>query len=621
MLPTEMEDAVAVIGFSYRFPQDADSDDAFWNIIHHGLSTMTEVPGSRYSVDGYHSRIPGRQDTVRLEMSSRGSHFLKGDISAFDAAFFKMSGAEAKAMDPQLRLLLETAHHAFESGSSAVTLCFFFLLVALTNFSVAGISLDALRASATSVYIGSIVQEYSAMVAYDAELNPPYQATGNSGSMHSNRLSWFYDLRGPSVTIDTACSSSLVGIHLACQSLIQGEADMAIAGAVQLQLEPNLMTIPISRQGFLSPDSHCYSFDDRANGYSRGEGVGIIVLKRLSKALADEDMIRAVIRGTAVNQDGRTPTITQPSPAAQASLIQKAYNHHGLEFGRTGYFEAHGTGTAVGDPVEAKGISLAFSSHKSPQSPLYVGSVKANVGHLESCAGMAGVIKVVLMLEKGVIPPNALLKNLNPNILAKEWNLKVQTKRASVNSFGFGGTNAHVVLDDALHYLQSHKLQATHNTVPGMACSDHSTQVTANRVSTSAKEKLLFLLTAADEEGISRQVSALKDYLDQFDRDFPANFLQNLAFTLSDKRSLFPWKSFALAGSVQELARTLGAMPQKPTRATERPTLCLIFTGQGAQWAAMGKELLRYSVFRQSMELSDAYFRSIGSECSLLGTF
>lgn len=197
---------------------------------------------------------------------------------------------------------------------------------------------------------------------------------------------------------------------------------------MQLQLEPNLMTIPISRQGFLSPDSHCYSFDDRANGYSRGEGVGIIVLKRLSKALADEDMIRAVIRGTAVNQDGRTPTITQPSPAAQASLIQKAYNHHGLEFGRTGYFEAHGTGTAVGDPVEAKGISLAFSSHKSPQSPLYVGSVKANVGHLESCAGMAGVIKVVLMLEKGVIPPNALLKNLNPNILAKEWNLKVQTK-------------------------------------------------------------------------------------------------------------------------------------------------------------------------------------------------
>lgn len=159
-------------------------------------------------------------------MSSRGGHFLKGDISAFDAAFFKMSGAEAKAMDPQLRLLLETAYHAFESGSSAVTLCFFFLLVALTNFSVAGISLDALRASATSVYIGSIVQEYSAMVAYDAELNPPYQATGNSGSMHSNRLSWFYDLRGPSVTIDTACSSSLVGIHLACQSLIQGEADM-----------------------------------------------------------------------------------------------------------------------------------------------------------------------------------------------------------------------------------------------------------------------------------------------------------------------------------------------------------------------------------------------------------
>jgi acyl transferase domain-containing protein len=194
---------------------------------------------------------------------------------------------------------------------------------------------------------------------------------------------------------------------------------------VQLQLNPSQMTMPLSRQGFLSPDSHCYSFDDRANGYSRGEGVGIVVLKRLSKAIQDGDTIRAIVRGTSTNQDGRTPSITQPSIMAQADLIRRAYKNAGLDFSGTQYFEAHGTGTPVGDPIEAQGINEVFSRHTQTENPLFIGSVKANIGHLESAAGIAGLVKSILALEKGVIPPNAMLKNINPAIHAKQWNMKV----------------------------------------------------------------------------------------------------------------------------------------------------------------------------------------------------
>ncbi|PNY29025.1 Polyketide synthase [Tolypocladium capitatum] len=580
---------------------------------------MTEVPGSRYNINGHHSSIPGWQDTV----SPRGGHFVKGDISAFDAPFFKMSSVEAKAMDPQLRLLLETTYHAFES---------------------AGMPLEKVEGSNTSVYVGNLAQEYGSLFTHDGEVNPKYQGTGVSSAMLSNRLSWFYDLRGPSMSIDTACSSSLVGLHLGCQSLLQGESDMSLVGGVQLQLEPISTTAPLSRLGFLSPDSQCYSFDDRANGYSRAEGVGMVVLKRLSKAMEDGDTIRAVIRGTTANQDGRTPSISQPSATAQAALIRKAYESFGLDFSSTGYFEAHGTGTAVGDPIEAKGIGLAFSSHRSADTPLYVGSVKANIGHLEPSAGIAGLIKTVLMLERGIIPPNALLKNLNPSITADRWHLMASKpfpsaafpwptdglRRASVNSFGFGGTNAHVVVDDALHYLQSHSKLAVHNTCTiaranGNASSEDSNclqpsanAVATNGISRTVPDKLLFLLCAADEKGIHRQASVLESHLNQPGRDLSDEYLQDLAFTLSSKRSMLPWKSFALASSAQELQRGLLDMPQKPVRATESPAIHFVFTGQGAQWASMGKELLGYSVFRESIEHADAYFRSIGSTWSLV---
>ncbi|KAI1080984.1 hypothetical protein F5B20DRAFT_588940 [Whalleya microplaca] len=599
------EDPVVVVGFSFRFPQDTVSDDAFWKVISEGISTMTEVPETRYNANGHHDLDQARQDTV----ACRGGHYLTGDIAAFDAPFFAISSTEAKAMDPQLRLLLETSYHALES---------------------AGQPLEAVRGSSTSVFVGNLIAEYSSLYGNDDEINAKYQATGISSSMLSNRLSWFYDFRGPSISLDTACSSSLTGLHLACQSLLQGESEMSLVCGVQLQLEPRSMSVPLSRLNFLSPDSQCYSFDERANGYSRGEGVGVIVLKRLSKALENGDIIRAVIRGTAVNQDGRTPSISQPSSTAQAALIRKAYEKVGFDFHSTGYFEAHGTGTSLGDPIEAKGISLAFSEHRNLDNPLFVGSVKANIGHLEGTAGIAGLIKIILMLERAKVPPVALLNHLNPAIDADQWHLQFPMtaedwrgdglRRASANSFGFGGTNAHVVVDDALHYLQAAGLQGLHNTVSrnnNMYSSNEPLQL-PGKCGVSKESPFLFVVSAADENGIQRQATALESHLHQI-ADASTQYLADLAFTLSNKRSRHPWKSFILSHSIEHLRRNLSGMTERPVRTSGSPTIQFVFTGQGAQWASMGTELLVYHIFRESLEQADSYFHSLGSTWSLLG--
>ncbi|KAI1812332.1 hypothetical protein GGS20DRAFT_28144 [Poronia punctata] len=604
-----MEDPVAVIGFGIRFPGDAVDESGFWEIIKQGKSTMTDVPPSRYNIDGFYSENPSNNN----HLSNRGGHFINGDISAFDAPFFAMGSAEAKAMDPQLRIMLETTYHALENS---------------------GLTMETMRGSSTSVYVGNLTTDYSSLFD-DEEVRAAYQATGMSGAMLSNRISWFYDLRGPSMTLDTACSSSLVGLHLACQGILHGETDMGLVGGVRLQLSPTTMTLPLARQNFLSPDSVCYSFDDRANGYSRAEGFGMVVLKRLSKAIADGNTIRAVIRGTSSNQDGRTPVISQPSAEAQAELIRKAYEAAGLEFKNTRYFEAHGTGTPVGDPIETEGISSVFSEHLTPENPMYIGSVKANIGHLESTAGVAGLIKAVLVLEHGMIPPNAMLQRLNPRIKAKEWNLEFPTtatpwpkdgqRRASVNSFGVGGANAHVVVDDALHYLQSRGLKGIHNTkivgkdVLTNGNGNGTTLLTNGHANGHATKQssLLLTLSAADEGGIDRIASSLGKHLQT--RQGSTTYLQDLAFTFSEKRSLLPWKAYAVGSDVEELRKSLSNLPVQPKRVTQPLEVNFAFTGQGAQWANMGIELVdRYPLFREAIEFARGYFRSLGAEWDLI---
>lgn len=300
-------------------------------------------------------------------------------------------------------------------------------------------------------------------------------ATGTGNAILSNRISHFYDLKGASVTLDTACSSSLVALHLAYQSLRNGESNTSIVGAANLIFSPDLM-IALSNLHFSSPDSRCYTFDARGNGYARDEGVAAIILKRLTQS--EISTIRAVIRGTVCNQDGRTAGIVLPSKEAQEALIRKAYDESGCDPAVVGYFETHGTGTQAGDPIEAGAIGATLGKYRpdGEDGKLFVGSLKTNVGHLESCSGLASVIKTVLSLERGAIAPNLGFEKQNERIDFDGWHIRVPTelvpwpfpglRRASINSFGYGGTNAHAILDDAYNYLESRHLRESHRTSP-----------------------------------------------------------------------------------------------------------------------------------------------------------
>jgi acyl transferase domain-containing protein len=405
----------------------------------------------------------------------------------------------------------------------------------------------------------------------------------------------------------------------------------------------------------MSPDSTCYSFDERANGYSRSEGFGVILLKRLSRAVSDGDTIRAVIRSTGCNQDGHTPGITQPSQAAQERLTRETYQRAGLDLSVTRYFEAHGTGTVLGDPTEACAISNAFTA-RTTEDPIYVGALKSNIGHPEAASGIAGIIKTVLVLEAGIIPPNRYPERINPVIASKCTNLKFpleatpwptgNIRRASVSSFGYGGTNVHVVMDDVSSYTELQNLSVKHRTqlvtrpwechisshidTPASTTTQsnethsHDTDddqepdvevtrpVEAHSVYRTSASKLL-VLSAFDEHAAKRSASAHEEWLNG--REISQDTLTDLAFTLALKRSSFPWRTFSVTmpGSLAESSWSA------PLRIRPNLRLCFVFTGQGAQYYGMGRELYKYDAFRTSMVEAGIYFKSIGSRWSLEG--
>ena len=392
------EKGFAIVGIGCRFPGGVTSLEGLWNVLSGGKDVVTSVPGERFDLARYWH--PDRKASGRTCSVSAG---IVGDVKKFDAAFFGMSPKEAEALDPQQRMMLEMAWEAFED---------------------AGIAPSEAAGSKTAVYVGAASTDMGIIHADDPSMTGPYAMTGTSLSIIANRLSYFFDLHGPSMTIDTACSSSLVALHEACRAMEAENLPMALVGGVNVLLSP-LSFVGFSKAHMLSADGRCKVFDESGNGYVRSEGGAVILIKPLEAAIRDHDAIHAVIRATGVNSDGRTSGIALPNGAAQKALLESIYEDERIDRSRIAYVEAHGTGTAAGDPIETKSIGEVLGHHNPGEAPLPVGSVKGNLGHLETGSGMAGLAKVLNVFEHREIPANIQLKNPNPKIDFKGLGIRV----------------------------------------------------------------------------------------------------------------------------------------------------------------------------------------------------
>ncbi|KAK3315828.1 putative polyketide synthase [Apodospora peruviana] len=602
--PTNPITPIAIIGMACRLSGDVSSAEELWQLCSRARSGWSPIPKDRWSQQGYYHPNASRTGTYNAE----GGHFIQEDVGLFDAPFFNISATEARSIDPQQRLLLECTYEALEN---------------------AGVPKETVVGKNVGVFVGGSFSDYSLFCLRDADTVPAYEATGTAQSVLSNRLSYYFDLKGPSVTVDTACSSTLSALHLACQSLRSGESSQAIVGGSHLNLVPEIF-ISMSNSRLLSKSGKCFSFDDRAEGFGRGEGLGCIVLKNLDDAIRDGDRIRAVIRSTGMNQDGRTQGISMPNGAAQAELIRSVYESAGLDVNDTGYVEAHGTGTKVGDPIEAAALHSVFGPGRSPKDPLYIGSVKSNVGHAEGSSGIVAVIKTALMLEKGFILPNTNYKRPNDAIPLAEWNMKVpktqipwpRKKRfASINNFGFGGTNCHVVLEGPPKPSKADRsnMQKTNGATNQLLNGMQMDTLPVNKLGiASHKIRFLFVLSANSEKSVKAQMQGLQMYLEQRPETLELSVMGKLAYTLCQRRSLLTWKVAVSATTSSELISKLSNPDLRPVSAFDAPRVSFVFTGQGAQWYGMGRELLRtYPVFASAIEMADEYLRSLGAEWSL----
>ncbi|KAL9115228.1 MAG: hypothetical protein Q9227_001022 [Pyrenula ochraceoflavens] len=599
---------IAIVGLSCKFAGDATSPAKLWTLLEKGLSAWSEIPPSRFKPEGvYH---PSREKPSTSHI--RGGHFLEEDLGLFDAAFFNFSTETASTLDPQFRLQLESVYEALEN---------------------AGLLLSQVAGSNTSVFAGTFFHDYRDAFIRDEENLPRSFITGIGSAMASNRVSHFFDLRGASMTIDTGCSTTLVALHQAVENLRSRGSEMSIVSGANVLLNADNFK-SLGSFGFLSPDGKCFAFDERANGYGRGEGVATIVLKRLEDALAAGDPIRAIIRESILNQDGKTESLTSPSQAAQEALMRNCYAKAGLEPVQTQYFEAHGTGTATGDPIEAGAIAAVFQSHRRrEEEALRIGSVKTNIGHTEATSGLASVIKVVLAMEKGLLPPSINFEKPNPKLDLDKWRLKVITEmekwpvapgqrmRASVNNFGYGGSNAHIIMEDAKDLLQNRSVNGKVNGhVNGVlnGVDTHDAKPLGN-------EYKLLLISAKDEHAHKNAVTRIADYLRQREHHSTQDaksFLQNLIYTLGQRRTMFSWLAaypIPINQSVDDVIEVLETPKFRPSHPSRRPRIGMVFTGQGAQWNAMGRELIAsYPVFKTSLEEADAYLRELGADWSLM---
>ncbi|KAL2203502.1 hypothetical protein CC79DRAFT_1294463 [Sarocladium strictum] len=625
------ENDIAVIGFSFKLPQNVNDVDNLWDVLEKRRNLMTPFPADRIDSASF---LSGK----RKKFNCQGGYFINQDPAEFDAPFFSISTKEAAVLDPMQRWTLETSYRAFEN---------------------AGIPVEKLRGSRTAVFSASFTDDWSRMVSQDPENTGPSAATGTASSLIPNRLSWYFDLRGPSVHIDTACSSSLVALDMACQSIRAGDASAALVTGSSLILTPTYVQF-LSDLGFLSADSKCWTFDPRANGYARGEGFVSMVLKPITAAVRDGDMIRAVIRASGTNQDGHTPSLTQPSSKAQEELIRHVYRKAKLSFDQTRYFEAHGkflrtaqfcvantfltgTGTPVGDPIEMKAIGNVFRTSRSAEEPLYVGSLKTNIGHLEGSSGLAGIVKCIVSMEKGVIPPHALFEELNPDIDAEFYNTAIPLKaipwptnglrRVSVNSFGWGGANAHAVLDDGYHYLQDRCLLGNHctNIVPtngattdgaeeihtGVTSDTDKSNGVADAVTNNKAPRRLLVWSAPDEKALRRMMDSQRTFYETYIAGDKTK-LDQLAFTLAERRSRMLWRASTITSDIDGSSTASKLFAAQPHRSSGEVGLAFVLTGQGAQYASMGLELVdQFPLFKETLQSIGETFRRLGCEWDL----
>ena len=567
---------IAIIGMACRFPGGADSPEALWQLLSNGVDAIREVPASRWTREHYAALDP---DEARVN-AVRYAGLVDG-IDQFDAHFFGIAPREALTMDPQHRMVLEVCWEALERSGQAA---------------------DRLRGSLTGVFLGITSNDYATHLrATDPTRLDVYSASGNVHNSAAGRVSYLLGLHGPSMAIDTACSASLTAIHLACQSLRLGESNLALAGGVNSILMPDAY-VSFGKWGMMAPDGRCKTFDAAADGFVRAEGCGMLALKRLSDAVADGDSILAVIRGSAVNQDGPSSGLTVPNGPAQEAVLRKALGVARIKPADVSYVEAHGTGTSLGDPIELEALDAVMSEGRAPGVPLVVGAVKTNLGHLEAASGVAGVIKVVLALQQGTIPANLHFRQLNPAITLRKLEVTVPTapltwpagpspRTAGISSFGFSGTNAHVVVGEA----------------PAMDASTTLQRRPVHIVAISGKTKPAIDATA-------RRWHAHLNAAANID-------LADVARSSTSGRSHFTHRAALVASSSAQLNEQMAALAEgrvSPGVTTgtvvdgEARRVAFLFTGQGSQYAGMGRELYRTQpAFREALEQCDRILRPL----------
>lgn len=559
---------IAIVGMACRVPGGAEDPDAFWQLLAEGKDVVGEVPPDRWDVDAYYDPDPSKLGKAR----TKAGGFLK-ELDGFEPSFFGMSPREATGVDPQQRLLLEVAWEALEH---------------------AGVPADQLDGSLTGVFVGITSMDYAQRIdVADPARSDIYLATGTALNAAAGRVSFTFGFRGPCMAIDTACSSSLVAIHTACQSLRNGESDLVLAGGVNCILSPDPFVL-ISKWGMLSPDGRCKTFDASANGFVRGEGCALIVLERLSDAVAKGRRILAVIPGSAINQDGRSSGLTVPNGLAQQEVVRQALASARLKPTDVSYVEAHGTGTSLGDPIEVEALAAVYGEGRPMSQPFEVGSVKSNIGHLEAASGVVSVIKIVQALRHRQLPASLHVKQLTPAIpwdsipvrvstAMHDWQPATGRRIAGISAFGFSGMNAHVLVAEA-----------------------PSTPTTADADRPRARPLQALPLSARSDAALAELATRYANHLERT----PADSLADVCATASIGRSQLPLRSLVVAADrtamiaqLRELARGEGAMARGTASAGGRTRVAFLFTGQGAQYPGMGRELdASEPVFRATLD-------------------